>query len=800
MVVLLDKSGTALSDSVVGTNTTYGANYSTDGGAHLWTSFYTSAGSSQRFGQSLSAGQDLTKDFHGIMHIRSPTNLINAHANSIGFLGFFEAWLYADVLGVSVDRTGALRARIDSQHGIYHKDEDMGYSLSDNTWYTLILSYNGTSKKLTVYVYDDAGTTLLASYEITAVVDTEINIAVLGANNKNINPDANCWYGTPADWSQLPTTTWLCDSLYAEEGEWFPPAPPVVQTDPASAITSTQATLNATVIDDSGEDCEVWLEYGLDTGYGTETNHETQKRIPDTIAENITSLDPDTTYHFRAVIMNSQGTTYGADGEFDTPPLPAIDTDAATDIGYFGATVNSEVTEDSAEDCEVWFNYGKTVGYGSSTSHQTGKRVGNTPFAALTGLDPDTTYHYQAAISNNQGATTGSDMTFKTDEQPCPTIETQAATDVGDTYATISAEVTEDSGEDCEVYFQYGKTLSYGSETTHRTGKRVGNVISETITGLDDLTVYHFRAVITNTVEDPYGDDLTFETELTPPTEVDDRIFKGNVLTTKITPKSVQFACYDVLQALNNEHIPPNEGKYAGTDAGAIIKDIISNSGHDIDSGGIDIETGVIVDSIDLTDKSRLEAIKLLLYLVIGGNDDGTIYHIYVKNDSVIFAPLPDYENQEPAVTLTDAEITDLSVEIDGSYYFDCATVVGANGVRAYYPGKLDPENNPIPDFPDNPRHKNISDTSLIGVDACYQVARGWVRAHNEIPKKITVKFVPDRFDYFPGQTVEIDSARYNAYGNFILRELAWTYERKKTMAFTLSSVEVLKPTTYIKP
>ena len=63
------------------------------------------------------------------------------------------------------------------------------------------------------------------------------------------------------------------------------------------------------------------------------------------------------------------------------------------------------------------------------------------------------------------------------------------------------------------VYFQYGRTISYGSRTPNqiKTGNNYQNVTAN-ISGLTAHTTYHFRIVATNTAGTRYGGDRTFTT------------------------------------------------------------------------------------------------------------------------------------------------------------------------------------------------------------------------------------------------------------------------------------------------
>ena len=64
------------------------------------------------------------------------------------------------------------------------------------------------------------------------------------------------------------------------------------------------------------------------------------------------------------------------------------------------------------------------------------------------------------------------------------------------------------------MYFQYGRTTSYGYRTPNqtKTGNNYQNV-SANISGLSAHTTYHFRIVASNTAGTRYGSDRTFTTQ-----------------------------------------------------------------------------------------------------------------------------------------------------------------------------------------------------------------------------------------------------------------------------------------------
>jgi hypothetical protein len=99
-------------------------------------------------------------------------------------------------------------------------------------------------------------------------------------------------------------------------------APPTVITLAASGVTTTNATLNASV-DPNGLAGGVYFEFGLSTSYGsfTATNVLAANNITVFPSALISNLAP-ALYHFRATATNSAGKSFGNDLTFATIPIP----------------------------------------------------------------------------------------------------------------------------------------------------------------------------------------------------------------------------------------------------------------------------------------------------------------------------------------------------------------------------------------------------------------------------------------------------------------------------------------------
>ena len=97
-------------------------------------------------------------------------------------------------------------------------------------------------------------------------------------------------------------------------------APPGATTNAATDVTATTAQLNGTVVTDGATTYH--FEWGTTTAYGSsspETSVTGGGPGGKSVSEDIAGLQPSTTYHFRIVARNADGTTNGADMTFTTP-------------------------------------------------------------------------------------------------------------------------------------------------------------------------------------------------------------------------------------------------------------------------------------------------------------------------------------------------------------------------------------------------------------------------------------------------------------------------------------------------
>jgi hypothetical protein len=212
-------------------------------------------------------------------------------------------------------------------------------------------------------------------------------------------------------------------------------APPSLDSQSASVVTQTSATLNAS-INPNNQDTTYHFQFGPTTAYGTVLP------APDAdiglgygdvvVGQQLTGLSPGTTYHFRVIATNATsppGGTVGADRTFTTPSLqpPVVGTGRASGVAQNTATLTGTVDTQGFE-TTYEFDLGTDTSYGSRIFGDAGREPGAQTFTvALQGLAAGATYHYRIVATNVFGTVYGADETFTTGVYPSSMLTTPMA-------------------------------------------------------------------------------------------------------------------------------------------------------------------------------------------------------------------------------------------------------------------------------------------------------------------------------------------------------------------------------------
>ncbi|HME02535.1 MAG TPA: hypothetical protein VKG38_05830, partial [Solirubrobacteraceae bacterium] len=306
---------------------------------------------------------------------------------------------------------------------------------------------------------------------------------------------------------------------------------PTVETLPATAVSHSGATLNGSVNPDGAPVEECRFEYGTTQSYGKTAACTVAGAgtTPVPVAVPVAALQANTEYHFRLTARNAGGLAFGADQSFKTRPFPpTVQTLPATAVARTEATLNGSVNPNGAPVEECRFEYGTTQSYGK-TAACTVAGAGSTPVPVavpVVELQPNTEYHFRLTARNAGGPGVGTDRTLRT-LPTAPTVETELATAVTQTDATLNGIVDPNGAAVESCRFEYGTTQSYGSDAPCSVaGAGTSPVeVSAPVAELQPSTEYHYRLTAGNAGGAGAGTDHTFKTigrsgsgvNLTPP-------------------------------------------------------------------------------------------------------------------------------------------------------------------------------------------------------------------------------------------------------------------------------------------
>jgi DNA-binding beta-propeller fold protein YncE len=190
---------------------------------------------------------------------------------------------------------------------------------------------------------------------------------------------------------------------------------PAVSTGQATGVNAvTSATLEGTINPEGEPVTSCDFEYGTSSAYGqTVACAQTPAEIgsgsaPVPVSAAISGLQPSTLYHYRLAAASAGGTNDGEEQTFTTLSPPSV-----SEVGTTSATLNAQVNAGGSP-TTYQFEYGTSISYGSTTPQGSLGAGGGEAHVELSGLQPDTTYHFRVLATNLHGTTPGVDATFTT--------------------------------------------------------------------------------------------------------------------------------------------------------------------------------------------------------------------------------------------------------------------------------------------------------------------------------------------------------------------------------------------------
>ncbi len=279
---------------------------------------------------------------------------------------------------------------------------------------------------------------------------------------------------------------------------------PTVAAGGASGVTASAATVTGTVTPNGASTAYVF-EYGPSLSFGSITAPADAGSGPaaNPVSGSLSGLSPGTTYYFRLVASNSQGTAFGPVGSFVTtaPVTAPVAVTLAPQSVSDGSAVLAGQVNPGGQATAYTFEYGTTTSFGSITPVvELDSAQAPEPVSSLAGgLASNTTYLYRVVATNAAATTVGGVMSFTTGPGAAPVVSTGAASAITSTGAILTGAV-DPQARSTTFTFEYGTTTSFGSVTAiDSAGQTAGpETVALPVTGLASNTTYLYRIVATN--------------------------------------------------------------------------------------------------------------------------------------------------------------------------------------------------------------------------------------------------------------------------------------------------------------
>ncbi|TQM46800.1 hypothetical protein BDE36_4551 [Arcticibacter tournemirensis] len=231
----------------------------------------------------------------------------------------------------------------------------------------------------------------------------------------------------------------------------------------------------------------------------------------------LTNLSPVTKYYVRAYAVNNQGTAYGDEVSFTTPPaLPIVTTSYATPISKSSVLTGGQVTKDGGAEITqrgVIWSTDANFNPDTVTANKTVDGQGIGKFnSTITNMELSISYYIRAYATNSAGTAYGNQVTV-TIFPTSPILNTIELTEVTGTTVKTGGEITSDGGAPVTLKGICWATHTNPTVDDSRTYNGDGtDTYLVTLSGLKPNTLYYVRAYAINKIGTAYGIERTFQT------------------------------------------------------------------------------------------------------------------------------------------------------------------------------------------------------------------------------------------------------------------------------------------------
>jgi len=300
----------------------------------------------------------------------------------------------------------------------------------------------------------------------------------------------------------------------------YSPGAPTVTTQAVSDITATTATGNGNITaTGDGTPTKRGIVYGLESkgdpgaaappgGYDS-YEEETGSFGTGAFTRNLTNLAEGETYYVRAYAYSEYGYNYGGQVNFTTSvSAPAITLEAATYVAKTTARLNSVVTDDGGELCDVRFGYGTTTqatvaAYDTQTAWvEDTYTTGQHPYVNIDSLNSNDQYFFRCEIRNSNSTVASGELNFTT------AAALVAPTNLKAFPSTTTIGLTWTLGAGCDNTMIRYSEVDYPADETEGIWVYFGPLASYTITSLTVGHTYYISAFGNSAAEYTAGADV----------------------------------------------------------------------------------------------------------------------------------------------------------------------------------------------------------------------------------------------------------------------------------------------------